>query len=210
MEFLKSPASPWLYANRNNRRLTLITITFAVVIVAQAVALVSLFPLKKVVPVYVEFKDGGSNFVVVQRAEGEISANQNLISMFLRSYVVSRETVDKITEKNRYQYVMSLSGEKVASNFRRLYGDKSTGLYFQDGLKRAVHVVRDNPLGRGIHQVEIETVDTNDAKAGETRADWIVTIQYAFNDQRAKFDERLQNPMGIFIEEYSLTKRKTQ
>ena len=209
MEFLKSPASPWIYANRNNRRLTIIVIAFALVIVTQAVALVCLFPLKKVVPVYVEFKDGDSNFVIVERAEGKISANQNLISMFLRSYVVSRETVDKITEQNRYQYVMSLSGEKVATNFKRLYGNKSTGLYFQEGLKRAVNVVRDNPLGPGIHQVEIETVDTRDTKAGATRAEWIVTIQYSFNDQQVKYNDRLKNPMGIFIEEYALTKRKT-
>jgi len=203
----KKPSIPWLQAVFNNRLLTVVIIILGLVVAAQGIAITALLPLKEIEPVYVEFQNATNSFVVVQRAGKNIRANQTLISMFLRSYVTSRETVDKITEADRYAFVVALSSPKVTENFKRFYGDKETGLYYQPGKKRRVHIIRDNALAPRIHQIELETIDTTDGEPGEERQEWVITLRYGFYDQHVAFDNKLQNPLGLQIEEYSIVKR---
>lgn len=204
----KNPAAPWLTALKVNQRLIVALIASSVVNVVLAVCIASMFPLKKIEPVFVEFQSGLNNFVRINAPGEEMRASQTLISYFLRLYIHDRETVDKTTETEiRYPRVMALSGAEVGANFRRVYGDKNTGLFFRPGFKRSLLISRDTSLGPGIHQVEFVTVDSVDGKPGEARTEWVATIGYEFSTQEVSFDDRLINPLGLFVSEYSLTRR---
>ncbi len=213
-----NPSWPWLQAIKNNKILVVVVVIQGIAILCLSVALSTLYPLKTIEPIYVEFQHSTNSFMVVQRAGRKARSNELLIAMFLRSYVSSRETVDKITEDKRYPFVMALSGQKVGEVFRKVYGNKQKGLYYQKGLKRYIHIISDNPLGAKVHQIIVETTDidenmdkNNDGQADITKAEWIVTLRYAFYDQYVTLDPRkegthLLNPMGIQIEEYSIKK----
>ena len=215
----KNPSLPWVQAVSNNRLLVIVIVFLCLVAVGLGGTIVALFPLKKTELIYVEFQHSTNSFMVVQRAEKSIRSNEALIAMFLRSYVSCRETVDKMTEPDRYAHVLAFSSPKVRDVFRAIYGDKDRGLYYQTGKKRAVHIINDSALGGGVHQVLIETTDTTDGvdrnkdgRVDEKKTEWMITLRYGFYDQEVTKDPRnaggphLLNPMGMMIEEYAIKK----
>lgn len=212
---LQAPNAPWLTALKTARLLGWLLAVSVLANVGMGFSMSLLFPLKEIKPIFYEFKDSNDNFVMVQAAEGNLRANGRLIAMFLRQYVDDRETVDKQTEETiRYPRVMSMSDDAVATNFKNVYGNKSTGLYFREGFKRAVNITRDASLDYGLHQIEFQTIDTIEGKAGEAQGreptvnEWVATVSYDFSNQLVSYDKSLMNPMGIFIQEYTLSKRR--
>lgn len=205
----EKPNAPWLQAMKTNRLLSGIVVFQLLVIAALGFSISALFPLKEIVPVIVEFQSGGNNFVVLAKAGEELSANLGVITREIRQYVVYRERVDKVTESDiRYPFVFGLSSPEVANTFKEVYGNTESGLFFKKGFKRDVVIKRDTPLARGIHQVSFITIDTIDGKEGEIKNEWVATIGYKFEEQEVSFEEKLLNPLGMVIEEYTLSRRR--
>ncbi len=199
---------PWQQAIKNNRILMIIAVSEAACILLLTIAIIIITPLKTIEPVYVEFSSSGNNFVRIAKANENIQNNDLLLSYFLRRYVIDRETVDKTTEQLRYERVGAYSTEELHAKFKRIYGNKETSLYYKKGFKRAVTIIRDNKLAKGIHQIEIETTDT-DQYNNVKKANWIITIKCEFAGQKnIAFDERLLNPAGLLVKEYTITARK--
>ncbi|MBW1615595.1 MAG: hypothetical protein JRJ49_03480 [Deltaproteobacteria bacterium] len=199
---------PWAQAIKNNWILMIIAISEAVCILLLSIAIIVITPLKTIEPIYVEFSSSGNNFVKIAKANENIQNNDLLLSYFLRRYVIDRETVDKTTEPIRYQRIGASSTKDLYAQFQAIYGNKETSLYYKKGFKRAVAIIRDNKLAKGIHQIEIETTDT-DQFNNIKKADWIITIKYKFVEQKnIAFDDRLLNPAGLLIKEYTITARK--
>jgi type IV secretion system protein VirB8 len=204
----QEPNIPWLVSLKLNRFLTIIVVVQSFVIVGMATSYVFLFPLKEKIPIIVEFSNGTNNFAIVQKGNEEIRSNANLIEMLLTRYVTDRETVDKITEEPiRYPRVMAMSSPTLGADFRRTYGDKTMGLYFKEGFKRSIRVTRSSSLAPGVFQLEFVATDTLDGRGGENKSEWVATMDYGFSDQLVKYDERLLNPVGMFISEYTLSRR---
>lgn len=202
------PNIPWLTSLKMNRYLTILLVVQSVVILGMATSYVFLFPLKEKIPIIVEFSNGTNNFTIVQKGNEEIRSNANLNEMLLRRYITDRETVDKITEEPiRYPRVMAMSSSTVGADFRRVYGDKNIGLYFKEGFKRAIRITRSSSLAPGVFQIEFIATDTLDGRRGETLSEWVATMAYGYADQLVKFDDRLLNPVGLFISEYTLSRR---
>ncbi|MCP3965976.1 MAG: hypothetical protein GY718_06415 [Lentisphaerae bacterium] len=190
-----------------------VVVILAIVVFGQGIAISLLFPLKTIEPIYVEFQHSTNSFVTVQRPGEKIKANQALISMFLRSYVWNREVVDKVTEEVRYNHVMAFSSDDVGKAFQIDYGDPGKSLYYKKGRKRKIHIINDISLGENSHQIIIEVTDINEnvERNRETKTEWTAVIRYEFYDQHVVLDPRKQgshliNPMGMQIEEYSLSK----
>lgn len=208
--------APWIKCGQMVRTLSWLLVVSWVVIVALAVALTTVFPLKTVKTRYVEFESGGNNFVRILPAGQDIRANSALLSVTLRRYVVDRETVDKITEPHRYTVVHAMSNDSVWERFKTVYGNPQTGLYYRKGFKRSIVIVQDSDLGAGVHQVEFLTYDTQDGrpirtnKAGKpVPGDWIATIAYEYDEQAVDYKDRLLNPTGLIVTQYSLARRKS-
>jgi type IV secretory pathway component VirB8 len=198
------------------------------VILALVGLLIALFPLKEVEPIYVEFSSSGSNFVTVRSARSSTSERRMLADISLRAYIVQRETVDQITEFERYECVLSMSNNRVSEVFRKLYikqgnrqeqqdPDYSEPLARVDGFKRKILINSDIPInkrGKSLkHQVEFTTIDTIDDEDPKTK-NWVALIEYRFTDRKISLkklkesagpDGAVCNPLSIQVIDYTLS-----
>lgn len=211
----QQPSAPWSTAVKLARMMGVVVIIEAITIVALVVVIAYMLPLKEKIPIFYEFKEPGQNFVKIVKAGEDLTTNGQLIRMFLRRYVMDRETVDKQTETSiRYPRVFAMSSQAVAANFKKVYGNPETGLFFKRGFKRSVHIKRDSYLDTGLHQIEFETVDTIEGKPGQAqnqmvkKTEWVSIITYEFSEQAVTFEGSLLNPLGLGIVEYTITKRR--
>lgn len=209
--------APWIQCGRLVRVLLWVVVVEAAVIAGLAVTVTAVFPLKTIEPVYVEFQSAANNFVKVVAAGQDIRANELVLATQLRKYVKDRETVDKVTESERYAQVMAMSDQEpggVADVFHKLYGNPETGMFYKPGAKREVQIVLDTALAPGVHQVEFKTFDTQngqpvkDPATGREYGEWTATIAYEYADQSVSYDKALLNPTGLVVMEYSLAKRR--
>lgn len=215
-------------AIRNNVILSWLLLALIIVIVAQS-AFHQLNPNIIKEPIYVEFRSGSNNFVMVARAGEKVRENNVLVEASIRRYLVDRERVDKVTEELRYRRVMAMSDDRVGEAFRTKYGADNSPFKTR-GQKRNIEIMRAEKLVPGIFQVEYTVEDTfgesqrsftgnkeeptGDVKhsrfrdANRTKAEWVATIAYVFREQSVTYDEMLMNPLGLFITNFSLTRRK--
>ena len=202
----------WIQASQNNQTLRAVVWLLMVVIVCQAAAIATIFPLKSTEFVFAEFPQEGNHFVKITRANESISANQNLIGATLRHYVYIRESIDKQTEKIRYPHVAAMSSKKVLAVFKEI----QKPLYKVDGLTRQVVIESDTPIAKGIHQIEYVVIDRIDGKMDpldpslpwERRTEFEATITYHFEPQTVSRSDRYNNPIGLIIDKWTRSKRE--
>ncbi|PCH54387.1 MAG: hypothetical protein COC22_00200 [Flavobacteriaceae bacterium] len=186
-------------------------------------------PIIKEHPVFIEFQSSSNNFVKIAEAGETLQANRALVDASIRRYLVDRERVDKTTEEMRYQRVMAMSSDKVSEEFRIKYGADDAP-YKSRGQKREIEIVRSDELVRGIYQIEYKVTDTfgetqrsftgdEEIASGDLKrhpvndknkqvAEWVATIGYDFKKQLITYDKHLMNPLGLFVENFSLSRRK--
>lgn len=208
-ELNNNPSIPWLTAIKNNSILKNCLIASLATNVLLVAGYLFLLPLKEKEIQVLEFSNASSNFVTIHRAGSDLRSNAALISMFLRQYVIDRESVDKITESEiGYPRAIAMSSNKVAEDFKRIYGNPETGPYFVAGLKRAVYIISDSHLAEGVHQVEFKTVDSLDGRKDSKTTHYVATMSYTFQEQKVSADQITVNPMGLVITEYAVKKRE--
>ena len=212
---VKAVTLPWMQCLKNNRTLSILLIVALIAVLIQAIVIASLFPLKEKVLQIVEFKSGSNNFVTIAKAGEDISANELITVMFLRRFIIDRETIDKITEQDRYARVMAMSSEEKGRDFQKVYGGQKS-LYYKKGFKREIEIALDSRIAKGIHRIEFRTYDTYDDKKKSVTLDnnrkptgeWIAIISYSLQSHNVKTTDIYMNPQGIVIHEYSLSMRK--
>lgn len=202
------PLASYEQAIRNNKILTLVVVLLTVLSVVLSGFVISLFPLKTTETIFYSFDRPGDNFVRIDKVNGSLAGNQLLVSSMLRRYVKDRETIDRVTEIERYPNIMSMSSNRIGNKFREEYGGDKSPLQ-QEEFKRQIRVVRDSYIDRGIHQVEFVT---EDFRAGRLVASstWVASLAYEFDQSVVAYEARYINPIGIFVTEYSLAERRSR
>jgi type IV secretory pathway component VirB8 len=206
-----SPAA-YKAAQVNNILLTRVVATLTIIVIAEAIAIISLFPLKDTKVKVVEFIDGASNFVRVTEPSATIQGDAILIDYFVKKYIVDRESWDHITEEERLPYIRAVSSDKVWNDMRALFTNPKSP-HMRNDFKRAVRILRVSSVTQSIRQVEFETTDTYGAGNTSQRAEtaiWIATLKMSFAARSSTYDEADLNPLGLVVEEYSIAKRKVQ
>lgn len=204
---MPNPDESFRQAVRNNVLLSRVVTAQAVAVVVLLIGIAFMLPLKTTEWLVYEFSSSGNTFVRVAKAGQQLQANEVLLSMQLREYVMEREEINHVDEKERYPSVMAKSASKVAAAFESTYGGENSPLNI-DGFKRAVVINRDSKIGtgKGLHQVEFTTTDTINGGKEEKRI-WVASIAYTYKAQKVRADEITFNPTGIVITEYSLAQR---
>lgn len=204
-----SPAA-YRTAIRNNQLLVIALIAVGVVAIVEAVVIVSLFPLKTIETKYVEFVDGTSNFVRVTQPHQTIQGDAVLTDYFVKKYIVDRETVDKVTEEDRYAYVMAVSSQQVWSDMKAIFSHPKSP-HRRSDFKRAVKIGPVSNLGKTVRQVEFMTTDSYGAGTGtysEIKRYWVASLRLDFGEHTAPYVEADLNPLGLRVMEYSIAERK--
>lgn len=181
------------------------------VIVVLAIALATLFPLKEKVPVYVEFQNGRQHFLVIARGQSEINESQAVLDREIQTYINARESVDKVTEKERYDLVYRQSSEEVWKPFWAIVSNKNVSLFYKKNKKRSINITRYGNLTDGVYQVEYETIDKTEGSEEEDKIkEWVATMSYTFNNQLVSYEDKHINPLGLQITEYTVASRRTK
>lgn len=198
---------PYRKVQMLNNTLIGLVVVFALVIACLSIAIFGMLPLKEVRYEFYEFDNATQNFVKVEKANARIRSNAALASMFLRRYVTDREVIDKATEADRYKRVRFMSSDDVWKAFVETYG-KQDGLVRKPGFKRDIEILREQPLAAQVFQVEFRTTDYLEGKSEADRNYWVATMNFDFRDQKVAYEDRLLNPMGLFISNYSIARTR--
>ena len=73
---------------------------------------------------------------------------------------------------------------------------------------RSVRILTVNELGRGLWQVEYETQDMYPDSATPDINYWTASMRITYRPKTVKYGERLKNPIGFTVTQYSLTYNK--
>ncbi len=136
-----------------------------------------------------------------------MSRKTALIRFAIREYVLDKETIDHLTEQDRFVRVANMSSDKVFDDFKKRYA--SSAKVFKN-KKRKITVELDTPyandFNQQVHTVDIKSIAT-DEQGNEVVSYQQAMVSYKFNQQKAKLDDLIHNPLGIEIISYSINKR---
>lgn len=176
------------------------------VAVLEAFALVSLTPLKTVVP-YTLLVDRTTGYT--QTLEGlhpqTIKPESALTQSLLAQYVVARESFDINSVKDQYRRV----GLWSAANARRDYlaqmpvsnPQSPINIYPRNAVLDAnVSSVDTSRTGKAKVRFTTERKDTPSTKAEQTW--WVAEIDYSFTTEPLTAADRLENPLGLSVTRY--------
>lgn len=195
-------------AIRNNRLLSKLLIAMLIVVIALVSAIVIILPLKTTEYLFYEFSDSGKTFYRIGSADKLVDRKNALIRFAARRYIYKRETIDRLTEQDRFIEVQQMSNNQVFEDFKTSYNLVSGGI--GDGGKRVITIELDNAFNNdfasNVHIVEFETEDRS-ATGEVVKKYWKAVIGYQFNEQKLRLDDLVQNPLGFEVTSYTINKR---
>ena len=184
----------------------------------------AMMPLKTVQPFLVTFSDLKQQVVRIEPAKIDASAYQMMTEAEVRDYVTSRHTIpdsDGAIEamwgkRSRLAFRMQPAAYSafVDANQSDLKAVRSAG------LSRAIGISDVAMIGNAIWRVEFETIDTPAGQAlgvpgmassagamSEIRTRWAATMRIGYDPQRISYGNRLINPLGFTVLEYSVARK---
>jgi len=219
---------------RTLRAVTLVAVISGLMNVAQIMLLLTVFPLQKVVPFLVTFKSQESQVVKVEPLEADAQTLRYASEDNIRQYVALRHKVtpDFAVMNEQWGPRSRIAAQTTADayqNFRKAADDELKQLVSQN-YSRDVQINNVTALPGGTWQVSFTTIDhsagqvipapatgsfgTNTigqqpgiVQSGESRQEWVATMRIAYQPKRVAFNDRLLNPLGFTVTDYSVTRR---
>ena len=200
------------------RVLAVIACAEGLVIVFLAAAVMSLLPLKEVVPMLLTTGTKQDQIVRVEPFEIGMHGFDILAETMTRRYVELRETIDLQTEVRRWQEVAVLSSPDVFGEFRALMGRENKNSPFErmkaERITRAVNIIAVNVVypphpaePAAVYQVEFETVDYRLTQEIERRR-WVASLSVEYQPRAVRYEDRYVNPIGFQVVGYSVAKKE--
>lgn len=177
-----------------------------VVAVCEALALVTLVPLKTVEP-YTLLVDRQTGFVqALKPVDAQlVSADRALTQSFLVQYVIAREGYDRDTVQSDYRKVGLWSTGQARSDYVSAMQatnpdsplNRYPGSTIVDVLVKSV-----TPVGNNSAMVRYDT-RRRDARgqAGASQS-WVAVIRYRYSGEPMSIADRFVNPLGFQVERY--------
>ena len=191
----------------SSRRIAWIVAAGAMVVaVLEAVALITLLPLKTVEP-YTLMVDRHTGFVQALDPldPARISGDTALTQSFLVQYVAAREGFDVAALQTNYRKVALWSAETARSSY--LAGMQATNpespltLYPRTSTVE-VRVKSVSPLGRNVAMVRFETQRRDAGGQVQPPRDWAAMIRYRYSGEPMRVEDRFVNPLGFQVLRY--------
>jgi type IV secretory pathway component VirB8 len=195
-------------AIKNNVILARIIYALVFVIIGLVIAIIIMMPLKEIKTELYEFSSSGQTFYRIASSEDLVNRKVALVRFGLRRYIMDKEGIDNITETDRFTRVENMSSDEVHKQFKnRYYATRDK----YKGVKRKITIELDTPFANDFSKkVHIVDFAVTDSKLNEkTTTYWQATIAYDFAEQKVRLDDLIQNPLGIEVESYSITKRNS-
>lgn len=192
----------------NNRILVRIIVIFGVIIVGLAFAIALLFPLKETKTEIYEFSRNNQTFHKISSSDDVLNLQKQLVGLYMRQYVINRESVDSLNDDIKQKWVQFNSDVKVFNTYQDL---KIKVLKYLGNGTRSVDIEIDYPFNNDYanqtYVVEFNIIDKKNKK--EFKQYFKALINYTvLHEHLTRLDDMHLNPLGIKIIGYSLYPRK--
>ncbi len=178
--------------------------------VVLVVLLYSLFPLVRVQPALVQFS--GEQFVTIEPMFKGSTSEKKMREGFARQYLMSRETINLVTDQERWEWVRTNSHIDIWEPFiKRMVREKVWAKMDREGLTQEVNIlgswmVVDDP---DRWQVEFERIQRRGFEVVDKTV-WIATYWFGRLDGSASDDELFNNPFRLRVDRYSISSKEQQ
>lgn len=192
---------------RSERRAWTVAIGSSILTAISLAALVTLLPLKRVVP-YVYSVDNATGELTIMDAANERQSisNQALLDKhFANAYVLAREAYDWKLLQSDYDNTMAFSSPQVGADYaQRFNGAKAINKVWGQNTERLVTItsiqLAPDAVSRKVvvrYQVQQRDIQTNTLQPLEH---YIATIAYEYHPQRTgKEQDLIRNPLGFTV-----------
>ena len=180
----------------------------------QAIAILQLFPLYRVVPFFVTFSDKADQVVTIDAPKANLTNLAILNEANVRTYITARHTIsaDPYETYQRWQGVVhTMSAPTVYSSFleetKPIYNDLT-----QKKFTRGIRVLSITQPSPGFYRVEFEATDRRLGQgltdSGEDRRTFVADLRYVNAPQTIRYEDRYLNPIGFTVINYSVAPKK--
>lgn len=177
-------------------------------------AISQVIPLYRIEPFLLTFQNKEDQVYNIQLVQG-LEDEKAITEVFVREYVLLRSSFDRDIPEMESRWmpggpVQEMSSQTVYEDFIRNTANRALELIRTRNLQRTVRILTVNELGRGLWQVEYETQDMYPDSAVPDVNYWTANMRITYRPKTVKYDERLKNPIGFTVVQYSLTYNKVK
>ncbi|WP_140987172.1 virB8 family protein [Asticcacaulis tiandongensis] len=192
---------------RSEKRAWLITFVLCLITAILVVAIVSLLPLKRVVPyVYSIDKQTGQLTLMDAAGQRQITASQDVLDKhFTNAYVLAHESYDWKLLQTDFDNTVAFSAPRVAQAYAaRFSGENAVNKVWGPTIERKVTITSIQLAPDAVSQkavvryrVQQRDLQTNNLATPES---YIATLTYEYHPQRTgKEQDLIKNPLGFTV-----------
>lgn len=187
--------------------LILIALFFFLTSFIEFVIILALLPLKEKEPYLVTFTNDTQSFAIIQKADQSITANEALNRQLLGAYILSRESINRIDDKQRNEIIREQSSPEVWNVFERIIAQEDS-IYSNENLTRVVRIVNISIIKKGYANADVSiSLFYNGVLKSEKR--YRIIISYKFKTLAIDYKSLPKNPTGFTVTGYSITEIAT-
>ena len=178
-------------------------------------ALIQILPLYRVEPFLLTFQNRSEQVYNIQPMRDGIRNQKAITEVFVREYVLLRSTFIRDLPEMEARWmpggaIQEMSSSSVYSDFINNTAKKALSAIRSRGLRREIKILSVNELTQGLWQVEYETKDMYPDSDSPDVNYWTASLRTGYRKKTVKYGERLKNPVGFTVTNYSLTFNKVE
>ena len=174
-------------------------------------AIAQVIPLYRVEPFLLTFQNKEEQIYNLKPLGRSFSDSKAVTEVFVRQYVLMRSSFGRDVTEVEARWlpggsIQEMSSPSVYDDFLKNTANRALDVMRKRHLTRDVRVLTVNELGANIWQVEYETRDMYpDSRTPEVNY-WTASLKVTYRHKTVKYKERLKNPVGFTVINYSLSR----
>lgn len=178
-------------------------------------AISQVIPLYRVEPFLLTFQNKEEQVYNIQPVNRKMEDQREITEVFVREYVLLRSSFNRDIPEVEARWmpggmIQEMSAPSVYEDFIKNTAKRALELIRTRQMVRDVRIMTVNELGSGIWQVEYETRDMYPNSRTPEINYWTASLKVEYRNKRVKYKERLKNPVGFTVVNYSLTYNKVK
>lgn len=178
-------------------------------------AIAQVIPLYRVEPFLLTFQNKEEQVYNIQPVSRTMEDEKEITEVFVREYVLLRSSFNRDVQEVEARWmpggmIQEMSDPVVYEDFVKGTANRALNLIRTRQMERDVRIMTANELGSGIWQVEYETRDMYPDSAAPEVNYWTASLKIEYRHKSVKYKERLKNPIGFTVVNYSLTYNKVK
>lgn len=176
-------------------------------------AIGQVIPLYRVEPFLLTFQNKEEQIYNIKSVGSKFTNTKAVTEVFVRQYVLMRSSFggDISEVETRWMpggSIQEMSSPTVYDDFLKNTANRALDIMRKRHMIRDVRILTINELGSNIWQVEYETRDMYpDSRTPEINY-WTASLKITYRHKTVKYKERLKNPIGFTVINYSLSHNK--